>query len=300
MDDTTNHDRPAVYLDKSCKKSAWLDSLAVERLEQKALDIFALLDRFDKDWEQVFFIWLCRCLGFKVNADPFQQIGENLSIHLIHKYRLEPIKVEALCFGVGNLLSGGEQDEFPRLLNKEFSYLSKLHALQTIQVPWRLLRMRPYNFPWTRIGQLVAILTQKQFSLSVMLSLQNLDEAKQLFLDLAVNPYWFQHFSFEKPVRQTHSGQFGKEALNVLILNAVIITLFSYGKYFQIEAYMEKAIQFLADLPAEQNRIVNGFQQVGWMAHNAVDSQAMLQLKRCYCDQKQCLNCRIGAAILKS
>ena len=41
------------------------------------------------------------------------------------------------------------------------------------------------------------------------------------------------------------------------------------------------------------------WQECGLPVENAGDSQALIQLKREYCDQKECLHCRFGYEYLK-
>ena len=41
------------------------------------------------------------------------------------------------------------------------------------------------------------------------------------------------------------------------------------------------------------------WQQCGLVVENAGDSQALIQLKKEYCDKKECLRCRIGYEYLK-
>ena len=43
---------------------SWLDALLCERLERKVGDIFMLLDQYNEDWNEVFYILLCRNFGF--------------------------------------------------------------------------------------------------------------------------------------------------------------------------------------------------------------------------------------------
>jgi hypothetical protein len=52
-------------------------------------------------------------------------------------------------------------------------------------------------------------------------------------------------------------------------------------------------------IKAEKNSIVTIWQQVGLDVQNAGDSQALIQLKKEYCDKKDCLRCRIGYEYLK-
>ena len=50
----------------------------------------------------------------------------------------------------------------------------------------------------------------------------------------------------------------------------------------------------LRQLKPEDNHIVRMWQQCGLEVQNAGDSQALIQLKKQYCDRKDCLRCRIG------
>jgi len=52
-------------------------------------------------------------------------------------------------------------------------------------------------------------------------------------------------------------------------------------------------------LKAENNYITRMWEQCGMKASNAADSQALIQLKKEYCDKKKCLYCRIGYEYLK-
>jgi hypothetical protein len=79
----------------------------------------------------------------------------------------------------------------------------------------------------------------------------------------------------------------------------IIVFLFSYGKYFSIQSYIDKALDLLEQLPAEKNVVVRQFTQYDWPVQSALQSQGILQLKRFYCDRKRCLHCSIGSEILK-
>ena len=52
-------------------------------------------------------------------------------------------------------------------------------------------------------------------------------------------------------------------------------------------------------LKAENNHIVRMWKEVGLAVETAGDSQTLIQLKKTYCDKKDCLRCRIGYEYLK-
>ncbi|MDM1292884.1 DUF2851 family protein [Sphingobacterium sp. N143] len=282
------------------KRSMWLDALSYERLEMKILDVFSILAKADNDWERVFWVWMCRGMGLSVNVDMFQELGEKLPFQVLQKYRFDPFKIEALFFGISGLLPRDHPDEYTRQLIDEFDYQKAIHDLVVINGNWKKLRMRPYNFPELRVAQLAALFSGKSLSLSKILDVEGIEEARSLFELNTLNDYWRDHFSFTGPTRTKHAGKIGKGTIDVLIINVIVTFLFAYGKYYGIEKYMDKAIRFLELLPVERNVIIEKFKEYGWPVQNASQSQSLLQLKKWYCDKKQCLNCRIGAVILRN
>ncbi|HEU0136965.1 MAG TPA: hypothetical protein VFQ50_06710 [Flavobacterium sp.] len=56
----------------------------------------------------------------------------------------------------------------------------------------------------------------------------------------------------------------------------------------------------LCELSAERNAIIDKFQYFGIKCNSAFETQALLQLKKEYCDLGRCTSCAIGADLLKS
>jgi hypothetical protein len=71
------------------------------------------------------------------------------------------------------------------------------------------------------------------------------------------------------------------------------------GRHRQKEVWCDRAFDFLEQLKAEQNHIVRMWAECGLEASSAGDSQALIQLKKEYCDKKDCLRCRFGYEYLK-
>ena len=55
----------------------------------------------------------------------------------------------------------------------------------------------------------------------------------------------------------------------------------------------------MGSIPAESNSIVTAFGRAGIRASDAMISQALIQLRRAYCEQRKCLFCRIGHRALR-
>ena len=76
--------------------------------------------------------------------------------------------------------------------------------------------------------------------------------------------------------------------------------LFAYGNYHDEQKYKDKALKWLEEISAESNSITKGFQLLEIENKNAFDSQALIEMKNEYCNEKRCLDCAVGNAILKA
>ena len=61
---------------------------------------------------------------------------------------------------------------------------------------------------------------------------------------------------------------------------------------------IDKALTWLEQIDAEENKITIGFKEIGVPVLSAFDSQALLELKKEYCDAKRCLDCAVGNYLL--
>ena len=92
----------------------------------------------------------------------------------------------------------------------------------------------------------------------------------------------------------------GRGSIDLIIINTIIPTLFAYGRYLDDMRYQEQAVGLLEQLKAEENHIIRLWRQCGLEVQHAADSQALIQLKKEYCDRHECLRCRFGYEFLKS
>ena len=162
---------------------------------------------------------------------------------------------------------------------------------------WRFLRLRPQNFPHIRISQLAHLYYQRKAGLNQLVEAASVEDAKKV-LATAVTPYWETHYTFgSTSVR--NDKNLSPFSLNLLCINTVVPILFAYGRHRGEEKYCDRAFDFLEQLRPENNYIIRLWQQSGLVVDNAGDSQALIQLKKEYCDKKECLRCRFGYEYLK-
>jgi hypothetical protein len=76
--------------------------------------------------------------------------------------------------------------------------------------------------------------------------------------------------------------------------------LFAYGLHMNDTAIKERAVAWLLQTPKEKNSIIQDWQQYHIGAANAMDSQALIELKNNYCNARRCLECAVGSALLKT
>ena len=84
-----------------------------------------------------------------------------------------------------------------------------------------------------------------------------------------------------------------------VLLNTIVPAVFSFGDWNRKDLYKDKALRWLEEIAAERNTITDQFAKSGIDIKNAMDSQSIIELKTVWCDQRKCLECAIGNALLK-
>lgn len=278
---------------------SWMSALQTERFSAKADVIMERLQKNGGDWEDAFFVTLARNFGFGLNGDAFELWAGMIPLRAVDKHRDNLFQIEAVFFGQAGLLEEEIEDEYYRKLQKEFSYMKHKFGLGVMDTSlWRFLRLRPGNFPHVRIAQLAFLYYQERSLFSRVMEAESVKQVKTL-LRSRTSDYWETHYQFyNSSPRRTKS--LSDSSLNLIVINTVVPFLYAYGRYKGNEALCERAECFLTELKSENNYVTRMWNEIGLKVNNAADSQALLQLKKEYCDKKKCLYCRIGFEFLKS
>lgn len=285
---------------KEIHLQSWLLRVLIERLEEKSKEVFRLVDEHKGSWDDAFYILMARNFGFKVNALPFELLARSLPQHILSKHKNNILQIEALLFGQSGLLNGVEEDAYTGILVKEYHFLRKKYQLQSLEPHlWKFLRLRPQNFPTLRLAQFAAFILKSKHLFSQILEVTEIKKVAGFFKDIPVSPYWETHYRPGK-IAAWMPGQMGQESINNILLNTVAITIFSYGKYTGNEEMVQRSLNILENLPFEINNITKRFKYIGIRPQNAGNSQALLQLKKSWCDRKNCLLCAVGAKIINA
>ncbi len=278
--------------------NSWLERVLVERLEKKSEVIRKILNNNKHNWELTFYQLLARNFGFKVNAEPFELLAKSLPLNYLARHKSSLLQIEALLFGQAGLLIGKFKDDYPRELKNEYNFLKNKLSLIPIEGHlWKFLRLRPSNFPTIRIAQFANLIHRSSSLFSKIINSNNIESIKNLF-ELSTSEYWHNHYIFDK-VSFKREKKIGKNTIDLIVINTIIIFIFVYGEEKIIEDFKTRALNFLEQIPGEKNSIINRWNQIGMDVSTAFNTQALLELKQSYCDKKRCLNCRIGNYLLR-
>lgn len=276
---------------------AWKTRLLSERLQTKTIQVENFLKLNKMNWEETCWWMLARNLGAKVNSDAFEKIARSIPLNLLGKHRHQFIQLEAILMGQAGLLNKPFEEDYPAMLQKEFIFLQHKYKLKNPHAPLYLLRMRPANFPTIRLSQLANLIYNNDHLFSKFSEATGISSIEKI-LSVSANDYWHYHYLFDVPTSFKIKNT-GKHMIRNIMINTVVPMIHAYGQVYNNEKYINKAIQWLTDLPAEENNITAAFKKMGIDNKSAYDSQALIQLKHFYCDQKRCLQCAIGNSILK-
>ncbi len=278
---------------------SWLDRMIVERLEFKVEEVLQLFEQTGNDWEETMYQRLMRNFGLNVNDAPFAHLARKLTFQLLLKHSGNLFQLEAILFGVAGMLSREFADDYPLRLKKEYFFLKQKYNLAELHdSEWRFMRMRPSNFPTIRLSQLAALIHQNQRMFSRFLHAGSAGDIKPKF-EVTASSYWDDHDMVDKKVKGT-TKRFGRETIDLMLINSVAQVLFAYGIHNNQNEPKDKALMLLENIEAENNAIIRKFNELGIGAANALQSQAMLHLRKQYCTSKRCLECRIGQLLIRT
>ncbi len=281
--------------------SDWISALAHERIIGKAERITELLGRFCGDWEETAYVTFARALGRGINGQAMEQLALATPLRLLRKHSDSTVALEAMLFGqAGMLEKEAADDPYYATLQREYAfYRTKFGLRQPKAIVWRTSGMRPQSFPHRRVALLAAMISGGFSLLSKLLESENPEDIMRLF-QAELSPYWQTRYTFGA-VAGRPSPPLGRGAMQSLVINVAVPLIYAYGSVVRdpkAEQRQDHAFGLLEQIPSEENNIVSLFVKEGVVCRDAFTSQALIQLRRVYCEPRKCLYCRIGHRLL--
>ncbi len=284
-------------------RTDWLTALAFERIHSKTERLIETMQRTDGQWRAAFFVTLARGLGFGINGEPFERLALATPLNVLLRHQGDCHVIESILFGQATLLNGAEtagmlETEYLNSLRRDYDFFrQKYHLQQPSGLAWKMARMRPQNFPHRRIAWLAAVLAQGFNIAADLASVKDIDSARELF-STELNTFWASHFSFAPTTASSSNPCLSRSAIDILIINVIVPAMQAYATLYGNKENLRECSQILQSLPPEDNRIVRLFRSAGIDCPDAFTSQALVQLRRAYCEPRKCLYCRFGMRFL--
>ena len=278
----------------------WLDRMAMERLQCKSGRTQELLELYHGSWEDVCYVTLSRNLGFGVNSDAFERLARRTPLRFLQKHNDSLLQLEAILLGQAGLLEEAPVGEgYTRRIVDEYAFLANKFQLQHMdRSDWKLFRLRPQNFPYRRLALLAHYLHHGFRLMSDILEAGDVKQLRALF-DVTLTGFWANHYTLDgKPQRPMPALSRG--SVDIVLINTVATLLYCHGESTGNESECNRALSLLESIDSERNRIVTQFRDAGITCDNALRSQALIELKRNYCEARKCIYCKFGHAMLSA
>jgi hypothetical protein len=276
-----------------------MDAALAQRLETKAESILAMVRKNQNDWEQTAYELLAKNFGFKVNAEPFQQLAQCLPLKHLQKHSDSAVQVEAMLFGQAGFLELEMGDDYYQLLRREYTLLRNKFSFSmgVKKSQWKFLRLRPANFPTIRLAQFAQVICSVKNIFTTILEAQSKKQLRSVVSKLQ-SPYWTSHYQFNKKSNATISA-IGEISVDNIVINTVAPLLAAYGQFTGNQLLLDKATTILMEVKPETNSIIKKWNALEVKPLHAHDSQALIELYTSFCVPKNCLTCRIGNSIIR-
>ena len=268
---------------------SWVHKWLMTRMQSKVNHFLKLVELSKGDIEQVAWMSLARCFGYKINADCFEELARSLPIKVLRYHTGDLLSIEALLLGQSGLLPENPKDDHIKSLSEHYQHLKWKYDLFPIHLSPAFLRMRPSNFPTIRLAQLASLVSSHHNIIDKLLSFRTLEELHAYFT-IEVSPYWIDHYLPDK-ASCSMPKKIGLGLINTIIINMIIpIQMLMKIRKGKKGSSIEE-LSILELLPPDQCRLLYEFKHAGIKAENAFQSQALLELYSQKCRVRECAGC---------
>ncbi|MDE6552460.1 MAG: DUF2851 family protein [Muribaculaceae bacterium] len=286
------------------RRADWIETLTIERLQHKAARIEDALRDTHGDWNAACFITLARALGFGLNGIPFEMLAQSIDLNHLRRHTDNIIQMEAIFFGQAGMLDPNTYtgDRRYQLMCREYQFLARKYSMHPIpRTAWKFARTRPQNLPYRRIALLAKAMSEMPDLMQRIVQTGGDEDKLRPLFRWQVDQYWSRRLTFGGDCQtEANPPSLSEPSISVLLINVAAPLLYAYALLHCDHEMKEAAIALLTELPPERNAIIRSWQQLGLTAKDAGSSQALIHLRKEYCERHECLHCRFGHAILRS
>ena len=285
------------------KRADWTETLTVERLQHKAARIEEELRKSHGDWNVACFLTLARALGFGLNGIPFEMLAHSIDLNHLRRHSDNILQMEAIFFGQAGMLdpTTNQTDRRYQLMCREYQFLARKYSMHPIpHTVWKFARTRPQNLPYRRIALLAKAMSETPDLLQRIIMTEGDEDKIRALFRWQVDQYWSRRLTFGGDFQtEANPPYLSEQSVNILLINVAAPLLYAYAILHCDYDMKEAAIALLTGLPPEKNAIIRNWQQLGFKVADAGTSQALIHLRKEYCDRHDCLRCRFGHHILR-
>ena len=263
---------------------------AKDRLVRKVNDIYTLYEDTQKDWNQTCYQILFRMMDVGVNKAAYMRLSTTVPYRYILREHNSLLSIEALLLGGSGLLFRYPEDQYTSTLKEQWNHLATKYDITPMRATdWDMARVRPYNHPV--LAQLASLLHDKEFIVNRITDCRTIKDVEQLFSTEA-SDYWKSHFI---PAQQSENipKRIGKAKSHLLGINLVVPLQIAYSRNIGQQSLQGNAVELFGTLPAEDNRYTRQWNHLGIVPHNAIESQAIIQIITEYCNKGRCSECPV-------
>ena len=116
--------------------------------------------------------------------------------------------------------------------------------------------------------------------------------------NVEVLDFWKIHFTFETMSKKS-TKKLTKSFVDLLLVNTIIPLKFLYLQN-KTDFDEETILRLIQQISPEKNSIIDAFVNLKIASKNAMESQALIELKNNYCTKKRCLQCAIGIKLVRN
>lgn len=284
-------------------RADWIETLTIERLQHKTARIEETLRKTNGDWNAACFMTLARALGFGLNGIPFEMLAESINLNHLRRHSDNILQMEAIFFGQAGLLDPMMNlgDQRYQLMCREYQFLARKYSMHPIpRASWKFSRTRPQNLPYRRIALLAKAMSETPDLLNRILQTEGEEDLLRPLFRWQLDEYWSRRMTFGKdPQTEANPPSLSEGSINILLINVAAPILYAYALLHSDHGKKEAAAALLTGLPPEKNAVLREWERLGFKAKDAGMSQALIHLRKEYCEKNECLRCRFGQVYLR-